>query len=242
MMKRFNDLIGVALFCSFTVAAATPQTSNHSFNYTGAYFSIETWHAHTLTNISWDIPFETANSRHLIVLSWDEDATEIWRFGDENDTSRSNIPPSWTTWSSSLIYPISGDEGVSEERLCWENAYNPSSTGTFFVEKNWALVTVNLSDSTTWWYTASLNQEVPTDTSPTSTVGNTSVMLSEPGTYFACLFVANDSCEVEECVNFTVVQPPYDFMEVSLERLVHAIAIKHTCDHGIAQEIVGIHT
>lgn len=226
--RTLTQLPIVILLLKIIVAeAATPQTQNSSITYSGIHLTAEVWHARTITNISWDIPASVTDAYNtLVVVSWDEEATDLWRFGDENDTSRADTPPSWTDWSSSYLprptsdEPISDDDFEYETCAFWEYVYAASSEGTFYTEENQARVTANLSDSNqSWWYTASLGHGAPINatTSGTSTTGNVSVLLSEPGVYTVCLFIVNDTCDFEECVEVTVVQPDLDFVEVRAE-------------------------
>lgn len=191
--------------------ASNPKVRNSSETTNGDLISITSWHAQTLTNVSWDIPVWRQNTSHLIVLIWKEDATTTWLFGDDDVSSRADSPPSS---ASTSYYEPTLDEPIFDKCNFRVDAFNSHTTNAFFTDDNRTLVTADLGDGTTWWYTASLNQEAPAATSLTSGVGNASVLLSEPGLYTACLLLANDgTCVQEECVNVTVYQPPYDFLE-----------------------------
>lgn len=200
------------------VVAVIPRISNESTTTHGDFISSTAWHPRTRTNISWSVPASEAHRLHLIVVFWDELATATWRFGDTNDntTRRANTPPPTTSsWTSYYVPPLSRDKYLPESCAIRYEVYTPSPRDTFYTEMDRGLVTSNLTEASTWWYTATLGQEEPRRTSDSSTVGNTSVLLSEPGLYFACLLLGNHTCHQEECINFTVYQPPYDFIEVS---------------------------
>lgn len=199
--------------------ATFPRISNSSATVFGDLISATTWHARALTSISWDIPVWKQDTFHAIVVIWDQEATTEWRFGSNvNVSSRADSPPSSasTSYYDPSLYP---DEPTFEDCTFRGDAFNSYSRNTFFTDENRAQVTVDLGDSTTWWYTASLDQVAPSGTSATSGVGNASVLLSEPGFYSACLLLANETCETIECINITVFQPPYDFLEVGTQRL-----------------------
>lgn len=199
--------------------AVEPQTSNSSATVDGDLLSVTSWHARTLTNVSWEVPWWRRNSTHLIVVTWDEEATEeTWWPSDPDDNSRAQSPPSSTMFST--YFPSTGED-IAAPDLCtypWD-AFSSQSNDAFVTDANRALVSVDLVDEHTWWFTASLDQDKPNATSPTSGVGQASVLLSEPGFYTACLLLVvgdDETCPTEECVDFTVYQPPYDFLEVSV--------------------------
>lgn len=207
-------------------ATGIPRVSNSSVTNSGEFLSSTAWHARELTNISWGIATGDINRLHLIVVSWDEAATETWRFDDDgsadNDTTRAESPPSGTTSSTShstsdYVPQTSQDEALPESCAIRYEVYTAHLNDTFYQEetRQQALPPV-LVNSSTWWYTASLDQEKPTATSNTSVAGTASMLLSEPGLYFACLLVGDETCYEEECVNITVYQPPEDFLEVSV--------------------------
>lgn len=203
--------------------AASSKISYSSEINRGDLISVTSWHARTLTDISWDIPASMQDSSHLIIFIWNEAATELWRFGETNVSSRADSPPlNASSSSSSTQSPsadsytadIAGDEFVPLVCTGVSDAFESSPKDIYFTEENQALVTPALADGKSWWYTASLDQDAPNATSPTSAVGEASVLLSEPGWYSVCLFLADSTCALEECVNITVYQPPYDFLEV----------------------------
>lgn len=207
-------------------ATGIPRVKNSSMTNSGQFLSSTAWHARELTNVSWEIATGDINRLHLIVVSWDEAATETWRFDDDssadNDTTRAESPPSETTSSTShttsdYVPQTSQDEALPASCAIRYEAYTAHTNDTFYQEetRQQALPPV-LVNSSTWWYTASLDQEEPTATSNASIAGTASMLLSEPGLYFACLLVGNETCYEEECVNITVYQPPEDFLEVSM--------------------------
>lgn len=215
--RTFHGLLWL-LALAGSACAVDPQTSNSTATVDGDLLFVTSWHARTLTNISWEIPLWRQNSTHLIVVVWDEEETEeIWWPSDPDDNSRAESPPTSTTYSSYI--PSIGEDQPARD-LCtysWDAFESPPSDA-FATDANRALVSVDLVDEHTWWFTASLDQDRPHATSPTSGVGQASVLLSEPGFYTACLLVVvgdDETCPPEECVDFTVYQPPYDFLEVA---------------------------
>ncbi|CAM9280664.1 unnamed protein product, partial [Pylaiella littoralis] len=203
-------------------SAVEPQTSSASATADGNFLSVTSWHARTLTNISWNIPDPTQDARHLIVFIWDEEATEEawWLSDNDNISSRAVSPPSSTASDSRYVPYIGGEEIV--ECTFQDDAFDSRSDDAFITDENRELVSVDLADGHTWWYTASLSQERPNATTATSGVGQASVLLSEPGFYTACLLLvtggddsSDERCPDEECVNITVYQPPYNFLEAS---------------------------
>lgn len=201
------------------VFAVVPQTSNSSATYDGDLLSVTSWHARTLTNISWEVPDSRQSASHVIVFTWDEEATTSLWWESDNGISRANSPPSSTSSYSPLI---GGD--ASDTCTFREDGFDSHSQDAFNTEENRASISVDLADGNTWWYTASLNQNRPEATTLTSGVGQASVLLSEPGFYTACLLVVaggdgddddDETCSTEECVDVTIFQPPYNFLEVS---------------------------
>lgn len=218
MKGSVSQLFLLLLFLRTGADATFPRISNSSTTVYGDLISTTAWHARTLTSISWDIPAWRQDTSHVVVVIWDQEATETWRFGsNENVSSRADNPPSSvsTSYYDPSLYP---DEPIFKDCTFRGDAFDSYSTDAFFTDENRAQVTVDLGDSTTWWYTGSLDQEAPDATSATSGVGNASVLLSEPGFYSVCLLLANETCETVECVNITVFQPTYDFLEVSTQR------------------------
>eukprot|EP00752_Nemacystus_decipiens_P001936 g1865.t1 len=202
---------------------------NSSATVDGDLLSVTSWNARTLTNVSWEIPWWRRNSTHLIVVTWDEEATEeTWWPSDPDDNSRAESPPS--TVSSSTYLPSIGED-LPVPDLCtysWD-AFDSQSDDAFGTDANRALVSVDLADGRTWWFTASLDQDRPNATSPTSEVGQASVLLSEPGFYMACLLLVvglDETCPTEECVDFTVYQPPYDLLEVESTNIGHVVTVR----------------
>lgn len=211
----------IVLLLVEAVSAGAPQTSNASATVDGNFLSVTSWHARTLTNVSWNIPDSTQDARHLIVFTWDEEATEEawWLSFTDNISSRAVSPPSAS--ASSSAPPNAGDFVVA--CTFQEDAFDSQSDDTFNTNGNRERISVDLADGRTWWYTASLSQERPNATTATSGVGQASVLLSEPGFYTACLLLltagGDDShyeCPDQECVDITVYQPPYNFLEASL--------------------------
>lgn len=158
----------------------------------------------------------------MIVFIWDEEATEEawWLSNTDNVSSRAVSPPSSTASDSRYVPYIGGEEIV--ECTFQDDAFDSRSDDAFITDENRELVSVDLADGHTWWYTASLSQERPNATTATSGVGQASVLLSEPGFYTACLLLvtggddsSDERCPDEECVNITVYQPPYNFLEAS---------------------------
>lgn len=194
--------------------ATYPKINNSSETINGELISVTAWHAQALTNVTWNIPAWKQNASHMIVIAWDEEATDVWLFGIDNISSRANTPPS--TSATSFYWPAM-DEPTYDACTLRGDAFNSSLQDAFHTEENWAPTTsVDLADETTWWYAASLSQDAPTATTLTSGAGNASIMLTEPGLYSVCLLTGNDTCVVEECANFTVYQPSYDFLEASI--------------------------
>eukprot|EP00904_Undaria_pinnatifida_P013138 jgi/Undpi1/8955/HiC_scaffold_26.g11416.m1 len=176
--------------------------------------SVTAWHAQTPTNITWDIPASNQSSNHVIVIAWDEEATDMWLFGVDNISSRAHSQPESTS-AASFYWPVADAAVFDATCNLRDDAFNSTSKDAFHDKENWAPASVDLADETAWWYLASLSQDAPTATTLTSGEGNVSVMLTEPGLYSICLLIGNQTCAVEECANFTVYQPPYDFLEAS---------------------------
>lgn len=198
-----------------TVSVMSPKISNTSSFFNGTYISVTSWHARTLTNISWSIPLGVRNMSHVISFVWEEKGTASWLYGNENVSSRATPFPSSTSMSHDDGVLVS-DDGPSSNLSCTfrDNAFHSNSKNAFFTDENRAFVTPDLANETTWWYTASLGQKTPTVMTPTSGEGNASVLLSEPGLYSVCLLGDYETCSVEECVSISVYQPLYDFLEV----------------------------
>ncbi len=204
-------------------SSVDPHISNSSETVDGDILSVTSWHARTLTNISWNTPAPPVeNSSYVIALVWDElETEERWWLSDTDNASRAESPPSTTSSTSTDDEPPQGGDVMDDTCYFREEASRPNSA--FSTDATRALVNVDLVDEGTWWYTSSLGQGMPNATNLTSTsgVGQASVLLSEPGFYTACLILAtrdadgDETCETEECVDVMVYQPPYDFLEVS---------------------------
>lgn len=203
------------------VSGGAPQTTNASATVDGNFLSVTSWHARTLTNVSWNIPDSIQDATHLIVFTWDEEATEEawWLSFTDNISSRAVSRPSSTESDSSFL--PDGDEGAFECTF-QEDAFDSQSDDAFNTDDNREHISVDLTDGRTWWYTASLGQERLNVTTATSGVGQASVLLSEPGFYTACLLLisagdddSDERCPDQECVDITVYQPPYNFLEAS---------------------------
>jgi len=214
-------LLLLLLFVGPGSASVDPHISNSSETVDGDILSVTSWHARTLTNVSWNTPAPPINSSYVIALVWDEMATEErWWLSDTDNVSRAESPPSSTSSTDDSQPPPIGGDVVDDTCYFREDASRPNSA--FSTDENRALVNVDLADEGTWWYTSSLGQGMPNATNLTSTsgVGQASVLLSEPGFYTACLLLAtrdadgDETCEKEECLDITVYQPPYDFLEV----------------------------
>lgn len=193
--------------------SANPRVSDAGTTIDGDFISVTSWHARSLTNISWDIPTSRQHAHHVIAFTWDEDATMDWLFDSDSNSTRADNPPSFTS-ATSYYLPVE-DESVFDACNFRSGAFNSSSEDAFYTDTNEALVSVKLTDGVTWWYTASFNQEMPASASNTSGVGKATVMLTKPGFYTACLLLPTETCIVEDCINITVYQPPYDFLEAS---------------------------
>lgn len=217
MLRGYRfDARAVALFLLRPRAlwAVEPKINNSSETINGELVSVTAWHAQALTNVTWNIPTWKQNASHVIVIAWDEEATDIWLFGIDNISSRANNHPSST--SAMSFYLPAADESIFDACTLRGDAFNSSSKDAFHTDEKWTPSTsVDLVDETTWWYAASLSQDTPTATTLTSGAGNASVMLTKPGLYSVCLLMGNETCVVEECANFTVYQPSYDFLEAS---------------------------
>lgn len=80
--------------------------------------------------------------------------------------------------------------------------------------------TVELQDFRTWWYTSTLRQDTnATSAASASDSGSASMLLGDPGIYFACLVPADEDCIAADCVEFLVYQPNYDFFQVQVLQL-----------------------
>lgn len=204
-----SALIGPLFALAVPPASARgPQVSNASTVYDeGGWLTTTAWHARTLTNISWNIPPASVDPSQVILLSWDRDGTDLWRFGDEDD----RILPSSSSSATSFIPPISADQPYDE--ACNFHAFFSSSNDTFYSEDLYSRATVDIGDGSTWFYTNSLAQERSESISASSAIGNASVALGEPGLYVVCLQQGGEVCV--ECSSIIVYQPLEDFVEVS---------------------------
>ncbi|CAM9190156.1 unnamed protein product, partial [Hapterophycus canaliculatus] len=214
------------------LSSVDPRTSNASTTFDGdLLLSVTSWHARSLTNVSWDVPAERQDASHLVIFTWDEERTlsSWWELGI-NNLSRAESPP--TSASTSAYLPSqSGDE--SPTCTFRQDAFDSTSQNAFNTDPQRAQVSVDLADGSVWWYIASLGQERPEATTLSSGVGRASVLLSEPGIYTACLLViASDDdgddheiCSAEECVDIAVYQPPYDFLEASSTNIGNVITV-----------------
>lgn len=210
-MHRSVALILCVWLCSFIVASAAPFTTNSSTSYNGTYLSVEAWHARSLTDISWRISSGLAHFQDRVAVFWDKHATELVRFGTTVTlTNRSAISS-----SSSSTYTLFLEMGAGSH-VCNYTAYETDQRNAFYNATGGKASTVTLDDSRAWWYTSSLAQE--TNQTDPSDHGRALVLLSDPGIYFVCLILANDSCNAVECLEMVIYQPPYDFMEVRLSQ------------------------
>ena len=211
------DKLLLPLLLAAPASAIEPQTSNSGATVDGDLLSVTSWHAQTLTNVSWDIPLVRQYASHAIVFYWNQEATEEawWR---TDNVSRAASPPAFFNSSSSdsdLPGFVGTTSGGDEACTFRTTSFDSESKDAFNTEAAREHISVDLVDKRTWWFTATKSQEMPNTTSFTSGVGQASVLLSEPGLYTACLLEVQDlRCLLEECVEFTVFQPPYDFLEV----------------------------
>lgn len=231
LLRRWGVLHKLPLLLLAGPASAIePQTSTSSATVEGGVLSVTSWHAQTLTNISWEIPLVTQNASNIIAFTWDEEATEeAWWLANPDNVSRAESPPSSTepSASSTLDDFLSIADDIRSLYPCTfrPSAFHSQSKDAFNTDAARQHISVDLADERTWWFTATLGQEMPNATSLTSGVGEASVVLSEPGFYSACLLKVigsggdNETCLAEECVDFTVYQPPYDFLEVGGQTL-----------------------
>ena len=231
------DKVLLPLLLAAPASAIEPQTSNSGATVDGDLLSVTSWHAQTLTNVSWDIPLVRQYASHAIVFYWNQEATEEawWR---TDNVSRAASPPAFFNSSSSdsdLPDFVGTTSGGDEACTIRTASFDSESKNAFSTEAARQHVSVDLVDKRTWWFTATLSQEMPNTTSLTSGVGQASVLLSEPGFYTACLFEIRGNyhvCSYEECVEFTVFQPPYDFLEVggklSLLHVVYIVLWPHS--------------
>lgn len=202
-------ILGVVSLSKLIVTLATPFTSNSSSRHDGSHLSVEAWHARSLTEISWELTNGSADLRDRVVIFWDKFATNVVRFGSTvNATNRLATSSS----SASAGYQILPEEMGAGSSVCNYTAYETGQRNAFYSQSMIEESSVTLEDSSAWWYTSSLAQEV--HETEASNQGEASVPLSDPGIYFVCLILANNTCEPIECLEVAVYQPPYDFMEV----------------------------
>lgn len=168
---------------------------------------MEAWHARSLTNVSWQLPTGSASAQDRVIIFWDTLATGLLRFGNIMNETSISVTSSLTT-----LHTVFPEEMGAGSDICNYTAYETDQRNAFHSESLSGESTVDLEDSLAWWYTSSLAQEV--DGAETSDQGESLVLLSDPGVYFVCLLLGNDSCEATECLELMVYQPPYDFMEV----------------------------
>lgn len=89
--------------------------------------------------------------------------------------------------------------------------YTEDPEGTFYLSN--ATSTVELLDSTTWWYTGSSSQVNYLNL--TSASGWEGIRVTEVGNFSACLYNNRSSCMPTECQAFNVTRPPNNFLEVT---------------------------
>lgn len=203
-------ILGVLSLSKLIVTLATPFTSNSSNRQNGSHLSVEAWHARSLTEISWELPNGSADPRDRVVIFWDKFATDVVRFG--STVNATNRLATSSSSSASAGYQILPEEMGVGSGVCNYTAYETGQRNAFYSQSMIEESTVTLEDSSAWWYTSSLAQEV--HETEASHQGEASVSLSDPGIYFVCLILANNTCEPIECLEVAVYQPPYDFMEV----------------------------
>lgn len=220
LRQRWEVLDKLLLLLLLAPASAIePQTSNSGATVDGGILSVTSWHAQTLTNVSWEIPLVDQDDSNIIVFTWDEVATEEAWWPTEN-ASRAVSPPSTTAPTPSPTLPpfVGQSDDPIPQCAFRTRSFDSQSKGAFNTEAARQHVSVDLVDNRTWWYTATLSQEMPNTTSLTSGVGQASILLSEPGFYTACLLRevvdSSEACQEQECIDFTVYQPPNDFLEV----------------------------
>lgn len=227
LLRRWVVLHKLLLLLAAQASATEPQTSDSWATVAGNLLSVSSWHAQTMTNVSWEIPSVRQDASHIIAFTWDEEATEeAWWQADNITRAVSPLSP---TSSLDDDDPIVFDDDYGTPTISDDpfpcifrpSAFLSQSKDAFNTDANRRLISVDLADKRTWWFTATLGQERPNTTSITSGVGQASILLSEPGFYSACLLTVigdddgdNATCLEEECINVTVYQPPYDFLEV----------------------------
>lgn len=110
--------------------------------------------------------------------------------------------------------------------ICDLAAYVVDPLNPFDNEANFEGATVELQNFSTWWYTSTLGQdaqvasavETYADFSALAS-GNASVLLGDPGFYYACLVPRDEDCIAVDCVQFLVHQPNDDFFQVCSAKL-----------------------
>lgn len=105
--------------------------------------------------------------------------------------------------------------------ICDLDAYVVDLLDPFDTTEVFERATVDIQGSSTWWYTSTLGQDAEAASAAVSASdsGNASVLLADPGIYFACLVPSDEDCVAIDCVQFLVHQPNQDFFQVRPAKL-----------------------
>ncbi|CAN0248420.1 unnamed protein product, partial [Scytosiphon promiscuus] len=181
------------------------QTSNST------YISVQAWDAVTLTEIAW-----TLEGR--IMVFFDGLATDVLRFGTENETYSSSSSSRLSNGldGQEVMYPGLPDTLGAGSDICNLTAYVVDPLHPFDNEDIFKETTVELRNFSTWWHTSTLGQESEAASATSmSDSGSAMVLLGDPGVYFACVVSGDEECVAADCVEFVVYQPNNDFFQVS---------------------------
>ncbi|CAM9434117.1 unnamed protein product, partial [Ectocarpus fasciculatus] len=187
-----------------------PFSTENAQRSNSTYMSVDAWDALTLTVISWTL-------QGRVFVFFDGVATDVLRFGAGNESLSSSSSSSSSSQGGDQTYPVflPDDLGAGSD-ICNLTAYVVDPVDPFNNEEVFKGATVELQNFSTWWYTSTLGQD-PNEASnmSASDSGNASLLLGDPGVYFACLVSDEETCIAADCVEFVVYQPNYDFFQVS---------------------------
>lgn len=130
--------------------------------------------------------------------------------------SSSSTPSStWIPVNESGYTPLPEDLGPGSD-ICGLDAYVVDLLHPFDNKAVFEGATVELQNYSTWWYTSTLGQDAEAASAAVSAFdsGSASILLGDPGYYFACLVPMDEDCIAVDCVEFLVHQPNSDFFQV----------------------------
>eukprot|EP00752_Nemacystus_decipiens_P001785 g1725.t1 len=203
--------------------AARAFSTNSAIISNGTFISVEALDAVTLTTISWTL-------QGYVAVYFDRLGTDALRFAPaENAThssSSTSIASSWIPVNESEYAPLPEDLGPGAD-ICDLGAYVVDPLHPFDNEAVFEGATVELHNYSTWWYTSTLGQDAE-EAAAVSALdsGSASVLLGDPGYYFACLVPSDEDCVAVDCVEFLVHQPNSDFVQVSSTNIGAIVTVR----------------